>query len=155
MNLTNYSVKTIGTNFMEKTTDDNKLLFKISCRSSLKIKPHYLKKDNCIVVYSPLELVIRKRQSEWVDLNFNISFLSKTHTLWINPPMKYKGSGLAIMNNDKNWILNKTKFNTIALHLFNKSHFYDIKIKENKVLCYILILGKKDIDVVINYKDLK
>ena len=47
----NYSVKTIGTNFMEKTID-NKLLFKISCQSTLEIKPHYSQKDNCIVVYS-------------------------------------------------------------------------------------------------------
>ena len=154
MNLTNYSVKTIGTNFMEKTID-NKLLFKISCQSTLETKPHYSEKDNCIVVYSPSNLTIRKRQSEWVDLKFDISFLPKNHNLWINPAIKYKGSGLAIIDNDRNWILNKTKFNTVALHLFNKSHFYDIKIKKNKVLCYILILGKKDIDVVINYEDLK
>ena len=154
MNLTNYSVKTIGTNFMEKTID-NKLLFKISCQSTLEIKPHYSQKDNCIVVYSPLDLTIRKRQSEWVDLKFDISFLSKNHNLWVNPSIKYKGIGLAISDDDTNWILNKTKFNTVALHLFNRSHFYDIKIKKNKVLCYILILGKKDIDVVINYEDLK
>ena len=154
MNLTNYSVKTIGTNFMEKTMDD-KLLFKISCQSTLEIKPYYSQKDNCIVVYSPSDLTIRKRQSEWVDLKFDISYLSKNHNLWINPAIKYKGGGLAIIDNDRNWILNKTKFDTAALHLFNKSHFYDIKIKKNKVLCFILILGKKDIDVVINYKDLK
>ena len=126
MNLTNYSVKTIGTNFMEKTID--KLLFKISCQLTLEIKPHYSQKDNCIVVYSPLDLTIRKRQSEWVDLKFDISFLLKNHNLWINPSIKYKNVGLTIINNDKNWILNKTKFNTVALHLFNKSHFYDIKI---------------------------
>ena len=154
MNLTNYSVKTIGTNFMEKTIDD-KLLFKISCQSTLEIKPYYSQKDNCIVVYSPSDLTIRKRQSEWADLKFDISYLSKNHNLWINPAIKYKGGGLAIIDNDRNWILNKTKFNTVALHLFNKSHFYDIKITKNKVLCYILILGKKDIDVVINYEDLK
>ena len=154
MNLTNYSVKTIGTNFMEKTID-NKLLFKISCQSTLEIKPNYSQKDNCIVVYSPSDLTIRKRQSEWVDLKFDISYLSKNHNLWINPAIKYKGDGLAIIDNDRNWISNKTKFNTVALHLFNKSHFYDIKIKKNKVLCFILILGKKDIDVVINYEDLK
>ena len=154
MNLTNYSVKTIGTNFMEKTIDD-KLLFKISCQSTLEIKPYYSQKDNCIVVYSPSDLTIRKRQSEWADLKFDISYLSKNHNLWINPAIKYKGGSLAIIDNDRNWILNKTKFNTVALHLFNKSHFYDIKITKNKVLCYILILGKKDIDVVINYEDLK
>ena len=154
MNLTNYSVKKIGTNFMEKTID-NKLLFKISCQSTLEIKPYYSQKNNCIVVYSPSDLTIRKRQSEWVDLQFDISHLSKNHNLWINPAIKYKGGGLAIIDNDRNWILNKTKFNTVALHLFNKSHFYDIKIKKNKVLCFILILGKKDIDVVINYEDLK
>ena len=154
MNLTNYSVKTIGTNFMEKTIDD-KLLFKISCQSTLEIKPYYSQKDNCIFVYSPSDLTIRKRQSEWVDLQFDISYLSKNHNLWINPAIKYKGGVLAIIDNDRNWILNKTKFNTVALHLFNKSHFYDIKIKKNKVLCFISILGKKDIDVVINYEDLK
>ena len=139
---------------MEKTIDD-KLLFKISCQSTLEIKPYYSQKENCIVVYSPSDLTIRKRQSEWVDLQFDISYLSKNHNLWINPAIKYKGGGLAIIDNDRNWILNKTKFNTVALHLFNKSHFYDIKIKKNKVLCFILILGKKDIDVVINYEDLK
>ena len=130
MNLTNYSVKTTGTNFMEKTID--KLLFTISCQSTLEIKPYYSQRDNCIVVYSPLDLTIRKRQSEWVDLKFNISFLSKNHNLWINPSMKYKNGGLAIIDNDINWILNKTKFNTVALHLVNKSHFYDIKIKKKK-----------------------
>ena len=139
---------------MEKTID-NKLLFKISCQSTLEIKPYYSQKDNCIVVYSPSDLTIRKRQSEWVDLQFDISYLSKNRNLWINPAIKYKGGGLAIIDNDRNWILNKTKFNTVALHLFNKSHIYDIKIKKNKVLCFILILGKKDIDVVINYEDLK
>ena len=79
-----------------------------------------------------MNLTIRKRQSEWVDLKFNISFLSKNHNLWINPAIKYKGGGLAIIDNDGSWILNKTKLNTVAIHLFNKSHFYDIKIKKKK-----------------------
>ena len=151
----NYFVnKTIGTNFMEKV-DDNKLLFRIYCSSKLETKPIFSKKDNCIIVYSPIDTYIKKRSDEWIDLNFNISFLSKNHNSWINPRIDLKNIGLSIINNDKNWILNKTKFNTVALHLFNKSHFYDIKITKNKVLCYILILGKKDIDVVINYEDLK
>ena len=40
------------------------------------------------------------------------------------------------------WFNNITKNNTIQLHLLNKSHYYDVKIKKDSLFARLFILGK-------------
>ena len=42
----------------------------------------------------------------------------------------------------ENWAMNRTKSNTIQLHLLNRSHYYDVKIKKGDSLGYAFLLGK-------------
>ena len=41
----------------------------------------------------------------------------------------------------ENWINNKTKENTIALHVFNRSFYHDINIKKGDVIGFAFLLG--------------
>ena len=48
--------------------------------------------------------------------------------------------------------MNKTKHNTIQLHLLNKSFYYKLKIKKGDILGFAFLLGKLDSqNVKINY----
>ena len=38
--------------------------------------------------------------------------------------------------------MNRTKNNTIQLHLLNRSHYYDININKNDIIGYAFLLGK-------------
>ena len=40
--------------------------------------------------------------------------------------------------------MNKTKQNTIQLHVLNKSFYYKIRIKKNDILAFGFLLPKKD-----------
>ena len=48
--------------------------------------------------------------------------------------------GMHIENDD--WISNKTKDNTIQLHLLNKSFTYTLKVKKHQFFAYIFLLGE-------------
>ena len=40
--------------------------------------------------------------------------------------------------------MNKTKRNTIAIHLLNKIHYYKIKIKKGDIIGFAFLLGDLD-----------
>ena len=49
--------------------------------------------------------------------------------------------GLSIEDHD--WKDNKTKQNTIQLHLLNKSFIYTVNINEKQCIDYIFLLGER------------
>ena len=51
-----------------------------------------------------------------------------------------KGLGLRIENGD--WIYNRTKNNTIQLHLFNQSFNYIFDVKKSQWFAFIFLLGE-------------
>ena len=54
----------------------------------------------------------------------------------------FKMLGLFIEESD--WVSNRTKHNTIQLHLLNISHYYTIDIKKDDVLGHLFLLGKNN-----------
>ena len=55
-----------------------------------------------------------------------------------------KGFGLHIQNND--WVKNKTKDNTIQLHILNRSFTYTIDTKKDQCIGFIFLLGEQITD---------
>ena len=121
-------------------------------------EPEYISKDDCLVITSPELIRIKPRESAYVDLKFNVEkvpdFLELLHMpqIWLKISCTFKMMGLYIEDTE-NWAMNRTKNNTIQLHLLNRSHYYDIKIKKNDIIGYAFLLGKlstQDIKIVYN-----
>ena len=57
-----------------------------------------------------------------------------------------KGMGLHIENEDQ--APNKTKDNTIQLHILNRSFNYTINVNKNQCIGFIFLLGGKYTDII-------
>ena len=122
-------------------------------------------KNDCLVIYSPECITLKPREDTYLDLKFNVEFSATSHpsqaeqfsclpTFSLNLSSTFKMLGLFIEESD--WVSNRTKNNTIQLHLFNKSHYYTVKIKQNDVLRYLFLLGKSaDCKIITQYRELK
>ena len=129
------------------------LLIKVEHYAGIS-KPEYLKHGNSIVITSPKKLEIEPRSDAWIDLKFNIEIESEllhTPNVWLNPSTVFATMGLDIMDKET-WTMNKTKHNTIQLHLLNKRFFYKLRIKKGNIIGFAFLLGKLDSqDVKVNY----
>ena len=94
-------------------------------------QPDMTSKDRFYKIYSPLKFKLRPRDDIYLDLKFNIE-TPETLDPWLNLLPSLKGMGLHIENDD--WAENKTKGNTIQLHILNRRFTYTIDIKKNNVL---------------------
>ena len=109
-------------------------------------QPDFTQKDYCFVIYSPENITIKPRQDTYLDLKFNMDFknlpddLEYLPQLWLKLSSTFKMMGLFIEESEE-WVSNRTKNNTIQLHLLNRSH-YDVKIEKDDVLGYIFLLSK-------------
>ena len=131
------------------------LLIKITHHSDI-LQPEYLKHDNSIVITSPINLTLQQRSDAWIDLKFNFEFEETSklyrHSVWLKPSTVFGTLGLDIEDKET-WFTNKTKQNTIQLHLFNRSFYYKIKIKKNDIIGFGFLLAKEDDENVdITYK---
>ena len=122
-------------------------------------KPEYLKHDNSIVITSPANLIIQPRSDAYIDLKFNIEleqlpdFQEILHMpkLWLKPSTVFGTMGLDIEDKET-WTMNKTKHNTIQLHLLNKTFYYKLRIKKDDIIDFAFLLGKLDSQAVkVNY----
>ena len=128
------------------------LLIKITHHSDIS-QPDYLKQQNAIIVTSPENIKLEKRSDAWIDLKFNIEFESKNHSIWLKPSTVFGSIGFDICDKD-NWVTNKTKQNTIALHVFDRSFYYEINIKKGDILGYAFLMGEIDsLDIQYKIKD--
>ena len=111
-----------------------KLLMTIEHHASIN-RPDFTNKDDCLVIYSPENITIKPRQDTYLDLKFNVHFknqpdeLQHLPQLWLELSSVFKMMGLFIEESEE-WVSNRTKNNIIQLHLLNRSHYYDLKIKK-------------------------
>ena len=117
-------------------------MFRVEHFAGIEYLPEYLKHDNTIVYFSPEKLVIEPRSDAWIDLKFNIeveSDLLNTPNLWLKPSTVFATMGLDFMDKET-WTMNKTKHNTIQLHLLNKSFYYKVRIKKNDIIGFAFFI---------------
>ena len=88
-------------------------------------QPDMTSKDRFYKIYLPLKFKLRPRDDIYLDLKFKIE-TPETLDPWLNLLPSLKGMGLHIENDD--WAENKTKDNTIQLHILNRSFTYTIDI---------------------------
>ena len=100
-------------------------------------------KDKCYKVYSPEKFKLRPRDDIYLDLKFDIQ-TPETIEAWLNLLPLLKSLGLHIENKD--WASNKTKDNSIQLHILNRSFNYTASIKENQCIGFIFLLGERATD---------
>ena len=122
------------------------LLIRIMHHSDI-LQPEYLKHDNSLVITSPVDLTLEPRSNAWIDLKFNIEFKQGLklyeQSVWLKPSTVLGTLGFDIEDKET-WFLNKTKQNTIQLHVSNKSFYYKIRIKKNDILGFGFLFAKKD-----------
>ena len=99
-----------------------------------------MKSQNAIVIRSPMDIKLKPRTSAWVDTDFKIDFDEKKLSSWMSPSTTFKSLGLSI-SDETNWHLNKTKNDTICIHLKNISFYYDIKVKKGNIIALIFFNG--------------
>ena len=96
-------------------------------------------------VYSPEKFKLAPREDIYLDLKFDINTPPGIEP-WLNLLPSLKGIGLKLENQD--WVSNKTKDNTIQLHILNRSFTYTARIKKNQCIGFIFLLGEKLNDVI-------
>ena len=118
----------------------------VNFNSYIGIKqPNMTDKDKFYKVYSPEKFKLRPRDDIYLDLKFDIQ-TPETVEPWLNLLPSLKSLGLHIENED--WASNKTKDNTIQLHILNRSFNYTASIKKNQCIGFIFLLGERATDTI-------
>ena len=118
----------------------------VNFNSYIGIKqPNMTDKDKFYKVSSPEKFKLRPRDDIYLDLKFDIQ-TAETIEFWLNLLPSLKSLGLHIENKD--WASNKTKDNTIELHVLNKSFNYTASIKKNQCIGFIFLLGERATDTI-------
>ena len=118
----------------------------VNFNSYIGIKqPNMTDKDKFYKVYSPEKFKLRPRDDIYLDLKFDIQ-TPETIEPWLNLLPSLKSLGLHIENED--WAPNKTKDNTIQLHILNRSFNYTASIKKNQCIGFIFLLGERATDTI-------
>ena len=94
-------------------------------------------KEGFYKIYSPKKLKLRPRDDIYLDLKIKINVLN-TLEPWIN---LLPSLGLKIEDND--WVSNKTKNDTIQLHILSRSFIRTIEIRKKQVIAFLFLLRKK------------
>ena len=108
-------------------------------------QPNMTEKDKFYKVYSREKFKLRPRDDIYLDLKFNIQ-TPEIIEPWLNLLPSLKTLGLHIENED--WVTNKTKDNTIQLHILNRSFNYTASIKKNQCIGFIFLLGERATDTI-------
>ena len=108
-------------------------------------KPDISYKEHSLIIYSPEDIFLKPRDDIYLDLCFNLDIIGVNKMeeklkYWLCLLTSLKEKGLWV--EDLDWVSNRTKNNTIQLHLFNKSHLYNVKIKKEEAIGHLFILGK-------------
>ena len=88
-------------------------------------------KDKFYKIYSPAEFKLAPRKDIYLDLKFHINTPPEIES-WLNLLPSLKTLELKLENED--WVSNKTKDNTIQLHILNSSFTYTARIKKINLL---------------------
>ena len=106
-------------------------------------KANMTENDKFYEVYSPEKSKLIPREDIYLDSKFNIQMLETIVSL-LNLLPSLKGMGLHIENEAPN----KTKDNTIQLHILNRSFNNTINVKKNQCIGFIFLLGGKYTDII-------
>ena len=115
-------------------------------------QPDITSKDRFYKVYSPLKFKLRPRDDIYLDLRFDIQ-IPETLEPWLNSLPSLKRIGLHIENND--WVENKTKDNTIQLHILNRSFNHTIDKKNPQYIGFIFLSVEQVADSITTKYNLK
>ena len=88
-------------------------------------------KDKFYKIYSPAEFKLAPRKDIYLDLKFDINTPPEIEP-WLNLLPSLKTLELKLENED--WVSNKTKDNTIQLHILNSSFTYTARTKKINLL---------------------
>ena len=102
-------------------------------------------------MYSPEKFKLRPREDIHLELKFDIQ-TSETIQPWLNLLPSLKEIGMHIENDD--WIENKTKDNTIQLHIIICFQ-YTASVKKKQCIGYIFLLGERVDDKITTKYNLK
>ena len=120
--------------------------FTVNFNSYVGIKqPDMTNKNRFHKVYSPGKFKLRPTEDIYLDLKFNIQ-APETIEPWLSLLPSLKEMGLHIENED--WASNKTKDNTIQLHVLNRIFNYTVNVKKNQFIGFIFLLGEKYTDII-------
>ena len=108
-------------------------------------QPNMTDKERFYKVYSPEKFKLAPREGIYLDLKFDINTPPGIEP-WLNLLPSLKRIGLKLENQD--WVLNKTKDNTIQLHILNRSFTYSARIRKKQCIGFIFLLGEKLNDVI-------
>ena len=129
---------------MNSTATHNYLIVEIDSHSQVQ-QPNMTAKEDFYKIYSPKKFKLRPRDDIYLDLKIKIN-VPNTLEPWINLLPSLKGLGLKIEDND--WVSNKTKNDTIQLHILNRSFTRTIEIRKNQVIAFLFLLGQKSTDKI-------
>ena len=127
------------------------LLVTINVHGGIK-KPEYTTQNRFHKVYSLEQFKLKPREDIYIDLKFDIQ-TPETIQPWLNLLPSLKEMGMHIENDD--WIENKTKDNTIQLHILNRSFQYTVSVKKKQCIGYIFLLDERVDDKFITKCNLK
>ena len=117
----------------------------VNLNSYIGIKqPNMTEKDK-FYVYSPEKFKLRPRDDIYLGLKFDIQ-TPETIEAWLNLLPSSKSLGLHIKNED--WSSNKTKDNTIQLHILDRSFIYTASIQKNLCIGFISLLSERATDTI-------
>ena len=108
-------------------------------------QPNMTDIDRFYKVYTPEKFKLKSRDDIYLDLKFDVQ-TPETIEPWLNLLPSLKSLRLHIENED--WTSNKTKNNTIQLHILNRSFNYTVSIKKNQFIGFIFLLGKQATDTI-------
>ena len=108
-------------------------------------QPNMTDIDRFYKVYTPEKFKLKSRDDIYLDLKFDVQ-TPETIEPWLNLLPSLKSLRLHIENED--WTSNKTKNNTIQLHILNRSFDYTVSIKKNQFIGFIFLLGKQATDTI-------
>ena len=111
------------------TTYFRHLIVNFNLETGVK-QPDMTSKDRFYKVYSTLKFKLRLKDDIYLNLKFDIQTPETSEPL-LNLLPSLNGFGLHIENDD--WIQNKTKDNTIQLHILNRRFTHTIDIKKTSV----------------------
>ena len=131
--------------YYNRTTYFRNLTINFNSHVGIK-QPEMTSKDRFYKVYSPFKFKLRPRDDIYLDLKFDIP-VPETLDPWLNLLPLLKGMILHIENDD--WANNKTKDNTIQLHLLNRSFTRTADVKKDQCIGFIFLLGERATDSII------
>ena len=129
---------------MNSTATHNNFIVEIDSHSQVN-QLNMTAKGDFYKIYLLKKFKLRPRGDVFLESKIKIN-VPKTLEPWINLLPSLKGLGLKIEDND--CVSNKTKNDTIQLHILNRSFTKTIEIRKNQVIAFLFLLGQKSTDKI-------